>query len=279
MAGLCERTGMAGFRRATWCVPLIALTAFGAAACSGDSGSSAKKTNSATTPLVGTYWVLTDGVSLGVPLAGTTVTAQFGADGRLSGNSGCNSYSTSYTTKGSKLTIDSQIATTLRLCQGAADSVERAYLAKLPEASSYSIAGTTLTVLGSGNSKLLEYRASAGTAAIRGNWTVTGFYTGTAVQSPAPESTLTADFDASTVSGEGGCNNFNGPYTVSGTSITIGPLASTLRACGDPALDTQEQEYLAALQLASSFQAAGNRLDLMRADGGIAVSFQATGRR
>jgi heat shock protein HslJ len=67
---------------------------------------------------------------------------------------------------------------------------------------------------------------------------------------------------------------------VSGSSsISIGPLASTLRACADPALDTQEQQYLAALQLAASFQAAGNRLDLMRADGGIAVSFVAAGRR
>ena len=37
---------------------------------------------------------------------GTTVTAIFGADGKLSGNAGCNTYNGTYTTDGDKITID-----------------------------------------------------------------------------------------------------------------------------------------------------------------------------
>ena len=36
---------------------------------------------------------------------------------------------------------------------------------------------------------------------------------------------------ASTVTGNGGCNQFNGPYVVSGQSLRIGPLATTSMAC------------------------------------------------
>ena len=86
--------------------------------------------------------------------------------------------------------------------------------------------------------------------------------------------TLTADFAATRVSGSAGCNNFSGPYQVDGSSIKIGPLASTLLACPTPELDTQEHLYRAALELAATYKLTGTKLDLFRKDGGIAVSFQ-----
>jgi heat shock protein HslJ len=278
MARMCERWAMTANWRVAWCVPVLALVAL-ASACSGGGGSQAKGskgsggTGASSLPLTGTNWVLTDTVSLGVPLSGTSVTAQFGTDGRLAGNSGCNSYTTTYKTSGSNMSISATIAGSLVACAGATGAVEQAYLAKLPTATSFSISGSTLTLFGTGNTKLLGYRGLTGNDAVAGKWTVTGYYTGSAIQSPTVGSTLTADFAGSTVSGNGGCNMFNGPYKVSGASITIGPLASTLRACADQALDTQEQQYLAALQLAATVQPAGSRLDLLRSDGGIAVSF------
>jgi heat shock protein HslJ len=45
--------------------------------------------------------------------------------------------------------------------------------------------------------------------------------------------------------------------------------------CTDDALNTQEQHYLAALQLATSYRITGNRLDLLR-DGTIAATFDRT---
>ena len=62
------------------------------------------------------------------------------------------------------------------------------------------------------------------------------------------------------------------------TSIHIGPLAATLRACADSALNDQETRYLAALQLAARYRVTGSRLTLYRPGGTIAATFQrATG--
>ena len=88
------------------------------------------------------------------------------------------------------------------------------------------------------------------------------------------EVTLTATFDADTVSGDAGCNTFSGPYQVDGESITIGPLVSTRRACADEELQQQEDAYLAALQLAESYAVTGDRLDLFRPGQTFAVTFQ-----
>jgi heat shock protein HslJ/uncharacterized protein YraI len=75
---------------------------------------------------------------------------------------------------------------------------------------------------------------------------------------------------ASTVTGNGGCNQFNGPYVVSGQSLRIGPLATTNKAC-DEAISAQEQAYLQALQATTSFELSGNQL-ILRDGGGREVA-------
>src|SRR5262245_33539822 len=70
-------------------------------------------------PLRGTNWVLTDRVSIGTPLDGVGVDAVFDAK-RVSGSSGCNGYSRSYTTNGSRMTINDDGVSTLIACEGAA---------------------------------------------------------------------------------------------------------------------------------------------------------------
>ncbi len=57
-------------------------------------------------------------------------------------------------------------------------------------------------------------------------------------------------------------------------AIALGPFASTLRACADAAVGTQEQQYLAALGLAKTYQVTGNQLTLFRDGGTIAVTAQ-----
>jgi heat shock protein HslJ len=255
------------------------IVVLGVTACGDDSGAgttSGSKSSSGT-PLVGTNWVLSDGDALGTPITGVTVSIRFDQNGRVSGESGCNSYNAAYTTSGSKMTIGPDIATTLRQCEGAADAVERAYLALLPKVQRSSITGTTLTLLGASDRKLLVYSSSSGPDALSGHWEATSYYTGNAIQSVIIGTTLTADFSKTTISGDAGCNLYNGPYTTSGTdTIAIGPLASTLRACADPAVGVQEQQYLAALQLSKRSRVTGDRLDLLRDGGTIAATFTRT---
>ncbi len=70
--------------------------------------------------------------------------------------------------------------------------------------------------------------------------------------------------DSGRVSGNAGCNQFAGPFTRNGSSITFGALMSTRMACVDNAMNRQEQDYLAALQATDHFEISGNTLTLFR---------------
>jgi heat shock protein HslJ len=226
------------------------------------------------TPLRGTNWVLSGRVSIGTPLAGVDVNAVFGAQ-RVDGSSGCNGYSRSYTTNGSRMKINDDGVSTFIACEGPAGKVEPKYLAALDRVGQWRIQGATLTLSTAGGRRLLVYNASGGERALRGRWDVTNFYTGSAVSSPAAGSSLALDFVHTRVSGNGGCNTFRGPYTLGrGDGIRLGPLAATQRACADPALDAQEQQYLAALDLARTYRVTGHTLTLYREDDTIAVTAQ-----
>jgi heat shock protein HslJ len=225
-------------------------------------------------PLRGTNWVLTDRVSLGTPLADVAVNAVFGAK-HVTGTSGCNGYTSSYTTDGSRLMIVNDGVSTLRACEGAAGKVEPKYLDTLARVRRWRISGTTLTLSTRTGRRLLVYRASVGAQALRGSWEVTALYTGDAISSPVAGSKLALKFAGDTASGDSGCNTYSGPFETSGTdAIALGPFVSTLRACADPAVGTQEQQYLAALGLAKTYQVTGNQLTLFRDGGTIAVTAQ-----
>jgi heat shock protein HslJ len=226
------------------------------------------------TPLRETNWVLSDRVSIGTPLAGVAVNAIFDAT-RVTGTSGCNGYSWSYTTDGARMTLTNDGVSTLIACPGAAGKVEPAYLARLARVGRYRIVGSTLTLSTRAGRRLLVYRASIGSRALAGGWNATAVYSGDAISSPVPGSALTLEFAHDRASGNSGCNTFDGPVKLSGVDrIALGPFASTLRACADPAAATQEQQYLAALGAAKTYQVTGDRLTLYRDGGTIAATFE-----
>jgi heat shock protein HslJ len=99
--------------------------------------------------LSGTSWEPT-GVNNGKQavvslLAGTTLTANFGKDGTLSGNAGCNTYSGGYKVTGDKITIGPLISS-MKSCSDPAGVMEQEtqYLAALQSATSYQIEGNVL---------------------------------------------------------------------------------------------------------------------------------------
>ena len=89
-----------------------------------------------------------------------------------------------------------------------------------------------------------------------------------AVASVLPETQLDVTFGGhGIVSGNTGCNNYRGLYTVTGATIAFGPLVSTRRACPSEAATAQEQAFLAALAASTRYEPRGDRLTL-RDDGG-----------
>lgn len=109
------------------------------------------------------------------------------------------------------------------------------------------------------------------------SWIVTsmGIQDGTAVIRPdSAEITLTFSTDG-TVSGNGGCNNYNGPFTLSGEAtpkgkgISIGPLVSTKMFC--QAYSEQETTYLNILQKAMAYTMDGNQLSITATTGDVLI--------
>ena len=95
-------------------------------------------------------------------------------------------------------------------------------------------------------------------ASLDGNWLVEDIG-GRGVIDRA-RSTIAFD-DQGRVSGSGGCNQFNGPVSIEGSSLTFGPLASTRRACTE-ALMNQEDRFFAALDAARTYRYDGSYLFL-----------------
>jgi hypothetical protein len=108
---------------------------------------------SAFDPLGGTRWrvqAYRDPASpggLSPVLAGTTLTLDFGRDGKASGSAGCNTYSSTYMVQGSLLAFTLPTATN-QLCtepQGIMEQ-ETVFLGLLPTIGSYSLASGQLTL-------------------------------------------------------------------------------------------------------------------------------------
>ena len=68
------------------------------------------------------------------------------------------------------------------------------------------------------------------------------------------------------VQGRGGCNGFRGRYTLDGVTLTLGPIASTRRACPPPQMQ-QETRFFAALEATRAFRIEDGRLLLLDAAG------------
>ncbi len=79
--------------------------------------------------------------------------------------------------------------------------------------------------------------------------------------------TITAFFSAQdTVSGFGGCNDYNGGYTVNGNNLTVGPLTATGIACDD-SINQQEAAYFTSLESAATFEISGSQLIIKNGSG------------
>jgi len=77
---------------------------------------------------------------------------------------------------------------------------------------------------------------------------------------------ITAEFVSAeeTVKGSAGCNSYFGSYELKGSQLSIpGPIGVTEMYCMEPkGVMDQEQEYLAVLQLAESYEIDGDELQI-----------------
>ena len=88
-----------------------------------------------------------------------SITAVFDADGTLSGNDGCNDYSTSYEIDGDSIAIAPEIASTMMACEDAAiGELSQQYFAALGAASTWSVdASGSLELRDAGGALQVQY--------------------------------------------------------------------------------------------------------------------------
>ena len=105
-------------------------------------------------------------------------------------------------------------------------------------------------------------------------WTVVNFNNGMgAVTGTTPDTSITLVFEASgQLSGNAGCNTYSAGYRAGGNSLTVDRPNATSRWCETPeGVMQQEQQYLAALQSAASFNLSGDQLQIRSGSDGLAV--------
>ncbi|GAB7016954.1 META domain-containing protein [Methanogenium cariaci] len=227
----------------------------------------------------GETWELTgyyNGKGVVSPLANTTITAKFGADGQVTGSVGCNNYFASYAVSETEMTIG-PAGSTKMYCASPEGVMEQElrYLNLLGDVATFERAPKTLTLRDAGGSILLTYTV-AQPKLTTGEWHMVSYRDAEGKTVSALEgSKVTAVFGTDgQVTGNSGCNTYFGSYTTDKPSISVGPLGLTLMYCETPAgVMEQETGYLAALEAAVTYQLSGEDLTLQTKDGSVSVRF------
>jgi heat shock protein HslJ len=106
--------------------------------------------------LQGAEWTVVEIV--GAPLvAGSKVTLDFAPDGRLSGHSSCNRFTSAYTLSGEGLAI-SEAAGTRMMCEAALMDQERRFIDALGAVQNFSIAADGALLLNTGDGRTIKAR-------------------------------------------------------------------------------------------------------------------------
>jgi heat shock protein HslJ len=226
--------------------------------------------------LTGQTWQLNK--LAGIPRSSLGITAAFTSTGKVSGFSGCNSYSGTYTSSGTSISVSDNVAVTSKACRKGLMATERAYLAALTAARTYSVEHGTLTLMGKRSRTLATFTVQS-ESLVDTHWNVIAYNNGKqAVVSVNASTKLTATFTKVNITGFAGCNDYNASYTATPPKISFGPVASTRKACGTPAgVMEQESAFLAALAAAATYSMQGTTLEFHTADNAIAVTMQRAG--
>jgi heat shock protein HslJ len=112
--------------------------------------------------IVGKNWVLltyNNGSGAMVStIAGTTITALFGTDGKVTGSDGCNTYNAPFTADATNVTVGLGTSTGMA-CPDDVAAQARAYMAELQQSQTYQVSGNELIIFAASGQKLLQYTA------------------------------------------------------------------------------------------------------------------------
>jgi heat shock protein HslJ len=220
--------------------------------------------------LEGTAWTLSS-LPGHEPGSTSAPTLRF-EDGRASGSDGCNRYAMPYALEGGRLDLSGPAMSTEMACAPEVMQRAAAYLAALRGSTGYRVKDGQLELLGEDGRVRLTLAAQSQTLAGT-SWRASGINNGKGgVTSVVLGSEVTIAFGPDgRASGSAGCNSFTAGYETSALQVRFTAPASTRRMCASEEVMRQEQAFLAALPTVATMRIEGDRLELRRADGALAV--------
>ncbi|NTV00779.1 MAG: META domain-containing protein, partial [Methanoregulaceae archaeon] len=156
-----------------------------------------------------------------------------------------------------------------------------AYLTTIQGASAYTIANGILTIRDTNGRDLLTYAKAPPNmmtaAPLTGTtWYLTSFVDakGT-IWSPVAGAPISLLFsNDGKLSGNGGCNQYTGSYTMSGNTLAISPtFARTAMYCGEAGVMDREDTYLTVLPQMTKYMINGNQLTLSDGTGKVTMLY------
>jgi heat shock protein HslJ len=223
--------------------------------------------------LDGTAWTLAS-LPGTAPVAGATPTAQF-EGGRIAGTDGCNRYTGSYEAVGGVLRV-SRLASTMMACAPDVAAQAKAFTDALTGAGTFRIVDGRLELLATDGTVRVALAAQsrdlAGTS-----WRVTMINNGReAVVGVLAGTTVTLEFrEDGKAGGSAGCNRWNGGFrSEAGTLSFTRPVATRMACPEPPGAMEQERNFLQALETVAVARREGDRLELRRADGALALTLE-----
>lgn len=243
------------------------------------SGSTLAQSPAPTGGLEGTDWHLLRLAGSGVPWidvpAGVDATLRI--DGaQAGGQGGCNSWFADVKVNGDAI-VFGPIGSTMMACEEPAMSIEGQWLGYLPSIATWAIEGGQLTLSDANGAELLMFGMEGAAAALEGtDWRAdTLLIDGALVPIPA-EIDVTLRLDGGQADGIAACNHFGGGYSLTGDTLTFGPMAVTEMACEEPRMSL-EKAFLDALAATVAYRLDGGQLRLLDEAGADLAVLSAAG--
>jgi heat shock protein HslJ len=257
------------------CLPVVLMSCAGIVDSGGQGGGG---------DVTGVTWVL-DQASMMTLVDSVPKKAQIDItfDGsHASGLAACNQYGGGYEADADTGAMTfSTLSSTAMGCVDDLMGLESAYLKALGDVTGYQVIGDQSGLQLTGGTAALTFRPAEPVESLpleATDWTLTTLATADtqAVSSTVAGTNVTALFDAGTVSGSGGCNDYHAGYqTDDGGGLTIDPVAATQKLCAGDVSD-QELAYFTALGTVASYTIAGDQLTLSDAAGNLVLQFTGT---
>lgn len=221
-------------------------------------------------PLVATDWVLTsfiEGGSETPVIENTTPALSFLAGDQFRGSTGCNTMRGVFTLDGDAMTVEVG-PVTRRGCPPDISEQETRLLMALAEVARFEQTDTGLILFYGSDGQLVfapiaPIDEAPTTDQSLGNteWELVSFNELDAAFPLVENTTISLRFDAeNTVGGNAGCNVFSGSYTAEQNRVQFGEgFVTTEMACEEPVLE-QEQQFLTALETATTYERNDNVL-------------------